>query len=972
MTKKLILTYQHHRQLGAIIQPAIATKEENKTFYHLTPVIPETNDEEIPTLNAQKKLLLAKCFEYGERNIYQFFNKKKDSQISFYQNISNDYLKEHIRPYIDKRIHQVIQLAISEEVSIYLKQSNNVFENDLLYILPEPLTCAYHFDYDGSLLKYELNLFNANKKIRILNQRVHLLSESPAIFIINDKICFANNFNSKQIIPFVSKTHITIPEKMVSQYLNSFVKKTLIQHKVTATGIPINIVQTKPKAKLTLEHGINEQLAINLEFLYDKYTIRSDNKKQNALVFFDEPTKSFTKIERNNSWEEDQIAYLRNLNLIHRSGTLYMLKQTIENIDLITWINQNTTILTEQSFIIENNLNTEYYLGEIELEMHTEESLDWFDVRAEITFGKFTIPFVKLRNNILKGIREYTLPDGTVAILPKEWYSKYTNLLGMCKVEGAVIKVHKYQFGVLRNMSDGISESFIERFDKLIKSDATYEIPEEINAQLRNYQVDGYGWMRDLHELKFGGCLADDMGLGKTIQTIGLLTFHHLHDKTKCTEQEFSESSKKQQLDLFEEELDKNIKKATSLIIAPSSLVHNWINEIKKFSPKLKVTEHSGSSRSQNIYRFKYFDLIITSLGVVRNDIEKLKTFRFDYIVIDESQNIKNPDSISYKSVIQLQSDHKLVLTGTPIENSLKDLWAQLNFINPGMLGSIRWFMKHYVTPIEKNRDEEKLLKLKQLTAPFILRRAKSEVAKDLPELAEQTITCDMHESQSKLYEERKSIARNALLNVIQTNEMGKNSTIILNSLNTLRQIANNPLLIDENYKGSSGKTEIVRRHLENLIAENHKVLVFSSFVKHLEVFEAICKENSWGYKKLTGQVPQKTREKIINDFQNNDNTHIFLISLKAGGVGLNLTAADYVMVLDPWWNPAAEAQAINRAHRIGQQKNVMVYRYISENSIEEKIRNLQNKKQLLSDELIEDKVALKNLTTDEIKSLFE
>ncbi|MFO7863477.1 MAG: DEAD/DEAH box helicase, partial [Salinivirgaceae bacterium] len=578
----------------------------------------------------------------------------------------------------------------------------------------------------------------------------------------------------------------------------------------------------------------------------------------------------------------------------------------------------------------------------------------------------------KLRNHIMKGIREYKLPDGSIAIIPESWFATYAEIFGAGTLTKNTVKIQPYQFQLLTQLQLPEGNTVLKRFEKLINTKDDYATPEKIKATLRGYQNTGYQWMRHLREFKFGGCLADDMGLGKTLQTLTLLSYHHL----EYTHEEVSHSTATPnsdgQLDLFAEVMPTNHRPATSLIIVPTSLIHNWAAEVAKFSPELKLYSYTGTNRTQDIQNFKYYDLIISSYGIIRKDIETLEQFHFDYIVIDESQNIKNPQSATYKAAIKLKAKHKLVLTGTPIENSLTDLWAQLNFINPGIVGNQKWFKNHFAVPIEKKQDEKKLEKLKRLISPFILRRKKADVAKDLPELTEQTILCEMSEEQKELYEKTKSAVRNKLSKITPYDVSGGNAIVVLKALSQLRQLACSPRLLDADAEEQSGKTEIVLKDLENLVAENHKVLIFSFFTKHLDIIADECKKKKWKYEMLTGKTSQTEREQVISNFQENTDEHIFLISLKAGGVGLNLTAADYVMVLDPWWNPAAEAQAINRAHRIGQKKNVMVYRYVTKDTVEEKIRTLQENKQQLSDNLIEDTVALKNLTENEIQELFK
>ena len=318
-----------------------------------------------------------------------------------------------------------------------------------------------------------------------------------------------------------------------------------------------------------------------------------------------------------------------------------------------------------------------------------------------------------------------------------------------------------------------------------------------------------------------------------------------------------------------------------------------------------------------------------------------------------------------YKTMIRLRSEFKLVLTGTPVENSLTDLWTQLNFVNPGLLGDLSFFRREFAKPIEQLGDDEKEVKLRKIIKPFILRRTKEMVAPDLPPITEQTVFCDMTEEQNKLYDEEKSAVRNSILKNIESNGLEKSAIVVLQGLMKLRQISNHPLMTYDDYAYGSGKFETVLQDMESVISEGHKILVFSSFVKHLELYAGEFKKKRIQFTMLTGA--STNREKIVNSFQNDDENKIFLISLKAGGVGLNLTAADYVFILDPWWNPASEVQAMSRAHRIGQDKSVFVYRYITSNSIEEKIVRLQEKKSKLADTFISSNNPLKDLDLQHI-----
>jgi len=460
------------------------------------------------------------------------------------------------------------------------------------------------------------------------------------------------------------------------------------------------------------------------------------------------------------------------------------------------------------------------------------------------------------------------------------------------------------------------------------------------------------------------------MGLGKTIQALTLLL------RLKREEQlvPVFQHKKSGQLSLFvaEEPAEAQLQSAT-LIVLPVSLVHNWEKEIQKFAPALKVYVYSGARRREKGSLndiINNYDIILTTYGTVRNDVEELSQYEFFFLILDESQYIKNSESKTYKTITGIRSQHRIVLTGTPIENSLSDLWAQMNFLNRGLLGSKNYFKQEFLLPIERDKSTDASEKLQKLIQPFILRRTKEQVAKDLPSLTQETIVVEMTPEQSEFYETEKSAVRNVLLQNLQEDGLQKSTFFVLQALTRLRQIAIHPRLLDHESACESGKFNDIIAMIGILVAENHKILVFSSFVKHLNLLADEFKKEKWNYSLLTGQTTD--RKQVIEEFQENPEKKIFLISLKAGGVGLNLTAADYIFITDPWWNPAAEMQAISRAHRIGQDKKVFVYRFISENSIEEKIQKLQDKKSKLANEFVNSNDPFRDISKDEVLDLFE
>jgi len=677
------------------------------------------------------------------------------------------------------------------------------------------------------------------------------------------------------------------------------------------------------------------------------------------------------------AWELNVISKLRGLDLQGESHALH-LAGSLENnqssalYDAIGWLAKNRASLEDMGIpVSQKRLDQNYFTGYQTLNLRINEDNDWFDIFATVTFGQFSFPFVRLRKNIMNQIREFKLPNGEIAILPLEWFAKYHNIFSFGKIGEHSIRLQNYHFILIAEIADEMDGSMKAKIDTLkFTKVESQEIPVELNAALRKYQYDGYNWMYHLYAKGLGGCLADDMGLGKTIQALTLLL------KLKRKEQTYPVFQHKNsgQLSLFvSEEPEALPVQSATLIVLPVSLVHNWEKEIQKFAPALKAFVYSGARRREKSDLndiINNYDIILTTYGTVRNDVEELSQYEFYFLILDESQYIKNSESKTYKTITGIRSQHRIVLTGTPIENSLSDLWAQMNFLNRGLLGSKNYFKQEFLLPIERDKSTDASEKLQKLIQPFILRRTKEEVAKDLPSLTQETIVVEMTPEQLEFYETEKSAVRNVLLQNLNEDGLQKSTFFVLQALTRLRQIAIHPKLIDPESDFESGKFNDIIAMLGILVAENHKILVFSSFVKHLNLLAERFTKEQWNYSLLTGQTTD--RKQVIEEFQENPEKKIFLISLKAGGVGLNLTAADYIFITDPWWNPAAEMQAISRAHRIGQDKKVFVYRFISENSIEEKIQKLQDKKSKLANEFVNSNDPFRDISKDEVLDLFE
>ena len=596
---------------------------------------------------------------------------------------------------------------------------------------------------------------------------------------------------------------------------------------------------------------------------------------------------------------------------------------------------------------IKNNL---YNHNKAKINVSVTSGIDWFETSVGVAFGDQRVTLSQLQKAVKNQTKYVKLADGTQGLLPDEWIAKFAHYFRSGEVVKDKIRTSKLNFSLINEiyedalLSNEISDEIQFYKDKLagFKSIEKIKIPAGLKATLRPYQMEGLNWLNFLDEYNFGGCLADDMGLGKTLQMIAFF----MHQKKKHP-------------------------KATNLVVVPTSLIFNWQNEIIKFAPSLTVKTIYGSDRVKDLALLDGFDIVLTSYGTLMSDIELLKGYTFNYVVLDESQAIKNPDSQRYKAVRLLQARNRIVMTGTPIENNTFDLYAQLSFACPGLLGSQQQFREVYSIPIDKFKDDQRAKELQKRINPFLLRRTKDQVAKELPDKTEIVLYCDMEPDQRKVYEAYKKEMKE-YLNASKSQKKQLDSMFVLSALTKLRQICNSPALLSEEeyYGDSSAKINIL---MEELLEKhsNHKVLVFSQFVGMLELIKAELEKHDLKYAYLTGQSTK--REKIVEEFQEDDDIRIFLISLKAGGTGLNLTQADYVYLIDPWWNPAVENQAIDRCYRIGQEKHVMAVRLITPNTIEEKIMELQQHKKTLASDIIQtDSSILKSLKSEDLLSLID
>jgi SNF2 family DNA or RNA helicase len=562
------------------------------------------------------------------------------------------------------------------------------------------------------------------------------------------------------------------------------------------------------------------------------------------------------------------------------------------------------------------------------VEISVASGIDWFDTKVKLKFGKKDVPLKVLHKSLRNKSKFVELDDGTLGLIPEEWIKKFTNYFKAGKLEGALIRTPKSRFlDILELYEEEVIsketwaevsylKSKFEHFDTI----ENVEVPQELNATLRDYQKHGLNWLNFLDGFNFGACLADDMGLGKTIQIIAFL----LTQKQKYPGQQ-------------------------SLIIVPTSLMFNWLDEFSRFATSLRIASHYGNTKLNSKAEIKHFDVVLTTYGTLLSDLHFLKSISFNYIILDESQAIKNPESQRYRAAKMLVSRNKIVLTGTPIENNTYDLYGQLSFVCPGLLGSKNYFKDIYAEPIDKFKDSKRAEELRKKISPFILRRTKKQVIEELPSKTEMLIYCEMGIDQRAIYDTHEAELRDYLQH--KTDEE-ISPMHVLTGLTKLRQICDSPSLLpdDEFPNEVSSKIEVLLEQLEGQIAD-HKVLIFSQFVGMLDLIKKALIERNIKFEYLTGQT--KNRAEKVKNFQENAEVRVFLISLKAGGVGLNLTEADYVYLVDPWWNPAVENQAIDRVYRIGQKNKVIAVRLICPNTIEDKMLKLQSSKKELAGKLV-------------------
>jgi superfamily II DNA or RNA helicase len=754
------------------------------------------------------------------------------------------------------------------------------------------------------------------------------------------------------IIDLFKNGPLTFPFSVRREIIYKYVTPWLDNFKVSiADNMKVDVTAPELRPRVSLSELNESNLMIRPEFSYGETVVEYGDE----LHHVSENGERVTIIKRNKPGEKSLYDYLRSLHSsfnAQRNNLYYYLP--FDEVMKCGWFITMMRKVSESGYSIQGLQSLKkfrYTTDEPQLGISATASNDWFELKVTVRWGDQEVSLKEIRHAIISGQDTIMLENGNLGHIPEEWISQYSLLLRTGSEENGILRVSKLHYTLLEDILDKIDGNTIQqdielRKKKILEYDNIQKAPisPEIKATLRPYQQSGFHWLQSLDELGWGGCLADDMGLGKTLQTISFLQF-----------------------------VKEKYPGSTQLVICPTSLIFNWENEIQKFCPTLRYHTHYGLQREFNETHFEEYDVVLTTYGVVRNDLEDMTNFLWQYIILDESQAIKNPDARVTRAILQLRSVNRVILSGTPVQNNTSDLFSQFSFVNPGLLGTREFFNREFATPIDKFGSREKTQHLKKIIHPFTLRRTKEQVAKDLPDKTVTVLWCTMEAEQRRLYNEYRDNFRSKLLKRIDEEGIGKSGMYVLEGLLRLRQICDHPALVTKRESDETQSVkinELIRDVQEN--GGNHKVLVFSQFTEMLQLIRTQFDESGISYCYLDGSTALHHRKEQVEKFQEDESIKAFLISLKAGGVGLNLTVADYVYLVDPWWNPAAEQQAIDRAHRIGQKRKVFAYKMICKDTVEEKILRLQERKKMLADDLIqEDASFVKTLSRDDIEFLF-
>jgi SNF2 family DNA or RNA helicase len=933
----------------------------------------ETNEEISHFIGKTVKLDLTKfvntaVFSEDDKMVLQQLRKLMSAEVNRYLNRNSpfsgiweniiqqhsDELPEETKHLINEYLHPKLKKFFTEFANspfvFYLPSGKRFVTDNLVQV-----ALSDHFIQPEFTINYQHQQYEVSCNIQLPSAIINISEngcEAPMFFQHGTVFYIWKKPEDILLVEkFLPTGKIVIPEQDWARQLTEFILPVSRTHPVHFANVKKEeIKDAKPELKILLKEK-GEYLLFQPVFNYKGNDIQYTDKEK---IFFPIADRLLV-IHRNLPAEQELLARIESLhsgfvrpvdsNILALKG-----KDVLKN----NWFFLFIDAVKEMNIPVygfEALKHFRFNTAKPSTKIFISSNTDWFDAKVEIQFGEQKVTIDDVKKALANKQQFVQLSDGTLGILPEEWVKKYSLLFRVGEGKAGNMKLSKYHFSVIEELylQRDEEELFFQLEEKYERIKGNHEIkavpaPAHLQAILRPYQESGFQWLNYLREVQWGGILADDMGLGKTIQALCFL--HHLKTENGSLK---------------------------ALVVCPTTLMFNWQNEIKKFTPEISFYIHHGGARLKDGISSNAFDVIITTYGTLRSDIKQFVDVSFDYVILDESQAIKNPGSKVTKAASLLKAKSRLCLSGTPLQNNTFDIFAQMNFLNPGMLGSMEFFKQEFSIPIDKFGEKEQKDHLRKLLYPFILRRTKEQVAKDLPEKQEMVLFCEMGQEQRKIYEAYRNDYRDKILGVVENQGIQKSQLTILQGLMKLRQICDSPAIVkeEERYPNVSVKLEELGREITENIS-NHKALVFSQFLGMLALIKEKMKELGVDYEYFDGSSTVAERERAIQRFQNDDNCRVFLISLKAGGVGLNLTAADYVYIVDPWWNPAVEQQAIDRTHRIGQTKNIFAYRMICTDTVEDKILKLQERKRNLAREVItDDEGFIKTLTKEDVEYLF-
>lgn len=882
-----------------------------------------------PVKTGRRELTLNELTTFYDPRFSEFLTFIKYSHENF--SIKNMHKFKRVfsgYPYIFLE-HKKRKVEFGPELSLILKKNTNqiklafVNEKEELFIDADTITESSNYSYGKYIPVYG----DSNQTGLLVNDTIY-----PILSPLNHTQ-IRHLYNGKSNL----ETVLFNPEEMQKEIIKKDIIAPLITmgvnfDKELNVHIPLTVKKAEKKAVWIIERT-GDIFFLKLEFSYSGMRISPEEKK-NEIV----DANSGNMYIRDYEFEQNQLEILRsNLSMVNEENYAYSWELSLEDVLKIIdelFIQHSDTVILD----CDKKL-TKIQHPKTVVNVDVKSGIDWFEMNFKVTADEKELPFDKVLNSV-KENNEFIEIDGQFYRLDKRELNKLKKLSGKIKNLKKNLKEGWHRFDILQEIDDYDSTELDEKVTNILRMTQDfsgikeYMIPKSFNGKLREYQISGYNWLRFLEEFHLNGVLADDMGLGKTVQTICLL------------------------LSFFERNFELN-----GIIICPKSLLKNWKKEIERFAPLLNSEIYHGTKNERKELREKKCHIWITTYGTFRNDSVFFNKEVFDYCIVDEAQNLKNNQTKTFKEMKKLTAKHKIALTGTPIENSISDLKSLFDFLIPGFFGTNKEYKRNY---------EHHYKNLQKKIKPLMLRRKKEEVLKDLPPKTIKNFYVDMTERQEELYINYYMHVKHEVKEMTQTKEDWNNNRFqILKHILRLRQIATHPEMFIKDEKTGSGKLDSLIELLEEITSEGHKIIVFSQFSTMLEIVRKELNIREMNGLIIDGST--RNREQILTKFKEEEEQKILLMTLKVGGVGLNLTEADYVIILDPWWNPAVELQAIDRTHRIGQTKPVMVYRMISSSTIEEKVLELQEKKMEIVNNVVEDTTEKeKQISAEDIREMFD